>query len=399
MPTFDYISRDSRGTLIRGRVEAEDDKSARARVRQQGLFVTALRLAPSAYGRTPVGRSRSEVATFTNNLAMLVGAGLPLFQALEAVVEQTEEKGMRDTVRQLARSIQEGKSLSAALSNYPEFFSPLYIGIVHSGESTGRLDQALNRLATFLERDLELRRKVRDTLIYPGVVFTLALVVLTVFLVYIIPVFDRVYRSHGVVLPLLTRILMAWSVLFRANLPLLALVVILFIVRPTRRMIWPRLVGPLQTLVLRVPHARALIRTLIASRFTQAMGSMLQSGMSVVPALEVAGTAVSAPGFDQVVTVLAADLSRGRRLSDAMLQTRQFPPMIIRMVALGEESGQLDTMLERAGTILDREFDLRMRRLLTYLEPVLTLLVGGLVGVILLALYLPIFGLSRAIVR
>ncbi len=399
MPTFDYVSRDSKGALIRGRVEAEDDKSARARLRQQGLFITALRAAPSATGRTTAVRSQPEVATFTSNLAMLVGAGLPLFQALEAVVEQTEQKGMQVVVRQLAQNIQEGKSLSAALSSHPELFSPLYVGIVRGGESTGRLDQALNRLVTYLERDLEFRRKVRDTLIYPGVVFTLALVVLAIFLVYIIPVFDRVYRSHGVALPLLTRMLMAWSVIFRVNLPLLALVALVFLLRPTRRIVWPMLVGPLQRLVLRLPHARALVRTLVASRFTQAMGSMLQSGMPVIPALEVAGKAVSAPGFDQVIAILVADLSRGRRLSDAMLQTRQFPPMIVRMVALGEESGQLDAMLERAGTILDREFDLRIRRLLTFLEPVLTLMVGGLVGVVLLGLYLPIFGLSRTIIR
>ncbi len=399
MPTFDYVSRDSTGTLIRGRVEAEDDGNARARLRQQGLFITALRAAPSTHGRTKVARNQSEVLTFTSNLAMLVGAGLPLFHALEAVVEQTEEKVLRNIGQHLVQHIQEGKSLSVALSDHPELFSPLYVGIVRSGESTGRLDLALGRLVTYLERDAEFRRKVRDSLIYPGVVLTLALVVLTVFLLYIIPVFDRVYRSHGVMLPLLTRMLMAWSVIFRANLPLLALVALVFILRPTRRVVWPKLVGPLQRLVLRLPYAKALVRSLIASRFTQAMGSMLRSGMPVIPALEVAGTAVSAPGFDQVIAALTADLTKGRRLGDAMLQTRQFPPMIIRMVSLGEESGQLDVMLERAGTILDREFDLRIRRLLTFLEPVTILLVGGLVGVILLGLYLPIFGLARTIVH
>ncbi len=399
MPTFDYVSRDSTGTLIRGRVEAEDDGNARARLRQQGLFITALRAAPSPQSRTRAARSQAEVLTFTSNLAMLVGAGLPLFHALEALVEQTEEKVLRDVGQHLTRNIQEGKSLSTALSDHPELFSPLYVGIIRSGESTGRLDLALNRLVSYLERDAEFRRKVRDSLIYPGVVLTLALVVLTIFLVYIIPVFDRVYRSHGVALPLLTRMLMAWSVIFRANLPLLALVALVFILRPTRRVVWPKLVGPLERLVLRLPYARALVRTLIASRFTQAMGSMLRSGMPVVPALEVVGTAVSAPGFDKVIASLTADLTKGRRLGEAMLQTHQFPPMIIRMVSLGEESGQLDVMLERAGTILDREFDLRIRRLLTFLEPVTTLLVGGLVGVILLGLYLPIFGLARTIVH
>lgn len=399
MPTFAYVCRDSKGALIRARVEAEDDKNARAQLRQQGLFLISLRAEPSTNRRDRGGRSRPEVAMLTNNLAMLVGAGLPLFQALEAVVEQTEDKRMRDVARHLAQNIQEGKSLSAGLERHPELFSPLYVGIIRSGESSGRLDQALGRLDTYLERDLEFRRKVRDTLIYPGVVLTLAAIVFTVFLVYIIPVFERVYRSHGMVLPLLTRMLLVFSALFRVNLPLIVLAGLVLVVGPTRRLVWSVLLGPLQRLVLRLPYASALIQSLIASRFTQSMGALLQSGVPVLPALELAGKAVSAPGFDEVIAALEADLSRGRQLSDAMRQTRQFPPMIIRMVALGEESGQLDTMLGRAGTILDREFDLRMRRFLTLLEPVLIMLVGGVVGVLLLALYLPIFGLAKAIVR
>ncbi len=399
MPTFDYVCRNNSGALIRGRVEAEDGMVARARLRQQGLFVTSLRAEPSGHPRAAVVRSRPEVSMLTQNLAMLVGAGLPLLQALQALIEQTEDKRMREVVQQLARDIEEGKSLSDALGSHPEFFSPLYLGLVRSGETSGRLDQALGRLAAYLERELEFRRKVRDSLIYPGVVFTLAIAVLAIFLVYIIPVFDNVYRSHGVALPLLTRMLMAWSALFRANLPLIAVAGILLAVRPIRQVVLPALVGPLQRLVLRVPHARALVQTLVASRFTQTMGTMLTSGVPVLPALEVAGKAVSAPGFDQVIATLQADLSRGRRLSDSMRQTRQFPPMIIRMIALGEESGRLDSMLERAGAILDRDFDLRLRRFLTFLEPVLTLMVGGLVGVLLLALYLPIFGLARAVVR
>lgn len=399
MPTFEYVCRDAVGALVRGRVEAEDDVRARAQLRQQGLFITSLQAEHAPRRRGGGAANRAEVVMLTHHLAMLVGAALPLVQALAALAEQTEEKWMREVVQDAARDIEQGKSLSAALGRRPDLFSPLYIGIVRYGEITGRLDQALERLATYLERDLEFRRKVHDALIYPALVLALASVVLALFLTYIIPAFERVYRLHGSALPPLTRALLAASALFRANLLLVGVAVLLLILPPTRRAVWGAVAGPLYRLVLRLPHAGALAQTILLSRFAHTMGAMLQSGVPVLSGLEVAGEAVAVPDFGPVIETLRTQVSQGRSLSVAMRQTKRFPPMFLRIVALGEESGRLDTMLERAGAMLDREFDLRMRRLLTFLEPVLTLLLGGVIGVILVALYLPIFGLSRAIVR
>jgi type II secretory pathway component PulF len=399
MPTFEYACRDGAGAVVRGRVEAEDDARARAQLRQQGLFITSLRTERAPRRRGGGAGNRAEVVMLTHHLAMLVGAALPLVQALEALAEQTEEKWMREVVQEVARDIEQGKSLSAALGRRPDLFSPLYIGIVRYGEISGRLDEALDRLAAYLERDLEFRRKVRDALLYPGLVLALAAVVLAFFLIYIIPAFDRVYRLHGADLPPLTRGLLAASALFRGNLPLVAVAVFVLILPPTRRLVWSALAGPLYKLVLRLPYAGPLAQAIFLSRFAHTMGAMLQSGVPVLSALEVAGEAVAVPEFGPIILTLRTQVSEGRSLSVVMRQTRRFPPMFMRMVALGEESGRLDTMLERAGAMLDREFDLRMRRLLTFLEPALTLLLGGVIGVVLMALYLPIFGLSKAIMR
>ena len=399
MPTYEYVSRDNRGLLIKGRVEAEDDARARVRLQSRGLFVTRLR--PESMGahrgvRLP---KAAEVVLMTHHLAMLVGAGLPLFQALEALAEQTEDPQMRGIVQGLAQDIEEGKSLSVALGRHPDLFPAVYIGIIRNGELSGRLDEALDRLAAYLERDQEFRRKVRDALIYPAIVLSLAAVVLAIFLTYIIPAFDRVYRGTGARLPTLTQALMAASALFRHNLPLVGLALVLVILPPTRRIIWGALSGPLQRLVLRVPQARVLAQTISLSRFVHSLGAMLQSGVPVLPALEVAGEAVGVPEFRSTTRYLISQISAGRRFGDALRQTGQFPPMIVRMVALGEESGRLDTMLQRAGAVMDREFELRMRRFLTFLEPALTLLLGGVIGILLLALYMPIFGLGRALTR
>ncbi len=399
MATFTYVGRDSRGALVRGRLEADDESGAKARLRGQGLFITTLQRKSDARRMPAQTLGLADVASLTSNLAMLISAGLPLLQALDALAEQADTPRIRDLLAQLTRDIEEGSSLSGAFSRYPTTFSTLYVGIVSGGEASGRLDEALQRLATYLERDLEFRRKIRDSLIYPGVVLSLAFVVLSVFLLYIIPVFDRVYRSHGVLLPLPTRMLIAVSTTIRGRLPLIVLASSVLLLPQVRRKLWIRLRDEFQIIVLRIPHAKTLVQTLIASRFTQAMGAMLRSGVPVLPALEVAGRSVGTPGFGRVVDVLGADISRGRPLSDSMRGTEQFPTMIVRMVAIGEQSGQLDVMLERAGIVLEREVNHRMTRFLTFLEPVLILLVGSLVGLILLSLYLPMFGLARTIVR
>src|SRR5205807_2055802 len=250
-------------------------------------------------------------------------AGIPLMQALDALEEQAPVGRRREVVRGAAMESSEGRKFSEALARHPDLFSPAYRGIVGNGELTGRLDLALERLAAFLQRDLEMRQKIRDMLIYPGLVLVMAGVVLTIFLMFIIPAFDRIYRTAGASLPLLTRILVEWSRAFRAGLPLLA----------------------------------------------------------------------------AAVAALRRSINNGRRFTEAMRDTRWFSPMFVRIASIGEETGRLDAMMGRAAVILDRDLDLRLKRLMTFLEPALTLLIGAFVGVVLLALYLPIFGLSKALLH
>jgi type IV pilus assembly protein PilC len=395
MPSFDFAGRDSAGAVVRGRMDSRTGAGVRARLAARGLFITSIRERALARRRVP----QEELTLFTQHLAMLLGAGLPLLQALETLAEQTEETRLRDVVSQAADDIQEGRTLSQALARHPELFAPVYIGVVRNGEVSGRLDDALARLGGYLDRDQEFRRKVRESLVYPAIVLGLAAIVMTVFLVYIIPAFDKVYRTVGAELPFPTRVLLAGSRLFRANVPLMLLAGASLIARPVRQAVWSRLARPLQALVMRVPHARHLAQTISLSRFVHALGAMLQSGVPVLPALEVAGQAAGSREFGAVVTFLQGQVSQGRRFHEAMAQTGRFPPMIVRIVAIGEESGRLDTMLQRAAVLMDREFELRMRRFLTFLEPVLTIFLGGVIGLVLLALYLPIFGLSSAITR
>lgn len=341
----------------------------------------------------------ADTAMLTYDLAVLLGAGLPLLQALEVLAQQTTDAGMRDVLLSVSREIQEGRKFSEALSRYPALFSPLYRGTVATGETTGRLDQALERLATFLERDLEFRRKVRDVLIYPALVMTMAGFVLGIFLIYIIPAFDRVYHQAGAHLPPLTRALVAWSRLTRKGMPLVLPCAALLLVPQIRRRLLEILLPPIQRAVLRVPQTRTLVQTALLNRFAHSMAIVLHSGVPLLSALDVAGGVGGPPEFGAVVYALKRSIMQGRRLTDAMRDTGWFTPMFLNMVNVGEETGKLDTMMARTAAILDRQFEMRMRRFLTVLEPALTLIVGAIVGVILMALYMPMFGLARAVMH
>lgn len=397
MPSFDCVCRNSDGNLLRGLLEAEDEKSALTYLRQQGLFTISIHRRPSV--QRSASWNRAQVATFTQDLEVLVSAGIPLYQALETLSEQLEDERMLEVSSELARHIEEGKPLSAALGHHPDLFSSMYVGVIRNGEATGRLDQALQRLAAHLERDLEFRRKVRDAFFYPAIVLGLAAIVLGVFLVYIIPAFDRVYRSTGANLPVPTYAIIVGSRIFRQSLPVTAVAAAVVLIPAVRSRLWSRTAGAAQRQFLKMPRVGTVIQTMLLARFTQSMAMMLRSGVPLTSALEIAEEAVSTNDSRPVIEGLRSAVSQGRKLSDAMRGTKWFSPMIIRMVGLGEESGRLDVMMERAAAILDREFDLRVRRLLSLLEPAVTLGLGGVIGFILLALYLPIFGLSKTIVR
>jgi type IV pilus assembly protein PilC len=356
--------------------------------------------APASFSRGPRRRARrrvgdADVAMLTYDLSNLLGAGLPLAQALDVLAEQATEQRLREVLLELSREIEEGRKFSEALARFPDLFPPLYRGIVTNGEASGRLDYALERLAAFLERDLEFRKKVRDVLIYPALVMIMAGAVLSIFLVFIIPAFERVYARSHATLPLLTLLLLGLSRAVRMGLPFMVLAAMLLFVPRVRGWVWRAVIVPLQRAVLTLPRVGTLAQTALLSRFAHSMAMMLQSGVPLLAALDVAGAVGGPLQFDVMVGSLKHSVVQGRRLSEAMRASGWFTPVFVRMVSVGEETGRLDVMLARVAGILDRDFDTRIRRVLTLLEPLLILLVGAIVGVILMSLYLPMFGLAR----
>ena len=398
---YEYAGRDRTGTPVRGFVEAEDDARARARLREQGLFITRLtpRVRRSLAGLFSRRLNLDEVAAFTFHLSGLVSSGVPLLRGLETLREQTDNPRLQATIADLESSIQTGHSLSGSLSRHPAIFSPLYVGIVRAGELAGALDQALLRLTDYLDREMALRQKIRAMAVYPAFVLLLAALVIGMFIVFVIPAFDRVYRSAGAALPLPTRVLLESSQIVRRNWSFIlagAAAGIWGLGRPPVRQL-AREAG--ERLTRRLPVLRSLARLVQVNRFVTTFGAMYTSGVPVLTALDVTTEALTDPRMQTAIDTIRDGITRGRRLSDVMRSMELFPPMVYRMVALGEESGRLDVMLRRTADLLDREIDYAIKRLVTLAEPLMTLVLGGVVAGILMALYLPIFGLARVVFR
>ncbi len=403
MTTFTYVVRDASGVMHKGVLDADDSAVARARLRQQGYFITALRPAGERRASMPwfLGRgvSLDELTTFTYQLAAMIASGITLVRSLQALHDETDNPMLREVAAAVRRDIEAGKRFSQALERHPAVFSTFYVGLVRSGEVSGTLDVALGHLAELLDRESVLRQKWRQMLIYPAIVVALALVVITVFMLYVVPAFEKVYRAGGAALPAPTLVLVAVSHAVRRYYYLIAAVIATALWVGGQRALWLRIRPWLDNQVLRLPLLGRVARLVALSRFARTLGTMLQSGVPILGALDATADAVDRQAMRQAIEALQGELNRGRRLRDAMSLNPLFTPMLLQVVALGEETGTLDDMLRRAADLLDRQIDLSVKRLITFMEPAMTLVLGGIVGVILIALYMPIFGLARAVLR
>jgi len=397
MPVYQYKARDRQGRLVEATIEAEDLRTAARLLRDRGLFVAEIKepgKGLQAEVRIPAlerGPGLKDLAIFSRQPATMLGAGLTLLQALAILERQTENRKFREILKQVRTDVEGGMAFSEALSKH-KIFSRLYVNLVRAGETSGGLDLILDRLASFLEKELELRGKIRSAMTYPVIVFVFAVGVAYFLLTGIVPQFAQILTDLGSELPLLTRLLIAVSDLLRAaTLPLLLLAVALFFAyrwyygTPQGRRVIDRL-------KLRLPVFGNLNRKTAVARFSRTLALLLSSGVNIVEALDITKGTAGNSVVEEIVEAAKLKIQQGDPLNLTLAQHPfVFPPMVSSMVAIGEETGALDTMLSKVADFYEREVDEAVASLTAAIEPLMIIFLGVIVGMIVAGMFLPLF--------
>jgi type IV pilus assembly protein PilC len=338
-----------------------------------------------------------ELAIFARQFATMIDAGLTLLRSLQILALQTESKPLAEVINQVRQDVESGSSLSQAFSHHPKVFNKLFVAMVKSGESGGVLDHVLLQLASTIEKQVELRRKVKSAMTYPLVVLALVFVILTAMLVFIIPLFKGFYKSLNGTLPLMTRVLITISDLFVKLFPLVILAIVAGVYLFRRWIATENGRSRWDTFKLRVPVFGGLVHKTALARFSRTFGVLLSSGVPILEALEItketAGNTVVARGLDDV----QAGVKIGEPIAKPLEAHKVFPPMVTQMIAVGEESGALDILLEKVATFYDQQVEATVNALTSLLEPLLIVVLGSVVGTMVIALYLPMFNIIKLI--
>lgn len=407
MPIFEYRGVDAGGKNVRGIVDADSPRLARSKLKRSGVFPTEVQEALTAARAERrelsiaflVRRVRiQDLAVMTRQLATLVGAGLPMLPALNSLTNQIENPNLKKVVSQIRERVKEGSSLSDALREFPRIFSNLYSNMVAAGESSGALDIVLLRLADFTENQVKLRNRVTAALIYPIVIVSLASAAVTFLMIRVVPRILELFADWGRTLPLPTVILLEITNFFQnygwiVVVGLVGAVVSLVFYFKTEkgRFLFDRL-------VLRAPVFGRLTKTIATTRFSRTLGTLLVSGIPVVRAMDIVKNIVNNRVIAEAIENSQESIVEGQSIAAPLARSGVFPPMVTDMIAIGENSGQLEQMLLKVSDAYDHQIETTVSGLTSILEPFLILIVGGIVFFIVLAILLPIFEMNQMVI-
>ena len=398
MAEFTWEARTRAGEVRRGVMDAENETAVNTRLRQQQLNPVQVRRRRSVL-RLQIGSGvgTKELVTFARLFGTMIDAGLPLVQCLEILSTQQSNKIFAGILRDVKESVEQGLSFSDALKRHPRVFDDLFVNLVRAGELGGILDSIMNRLSVYLEKRQKLIRQVRGAMVYPAVVIFIAAIVMTVLLTFVIPAFENMFKDFGggkEALPKITQIVVAFSHGFVNNILFVAigLAILVFAVGYAYRR--PRGKRVFHNLMLTLPILGPVMRKIAVARFTRTLGTLLQSGVPILDALEICGRTAGNVVIEAAVMHVRQRISEGKNMAEPLLETKVFPDMVVQMIAVGEQTGALDQMLNKVADFYEEETDIAVASLTSALEPILMLGVGGMVGVVMVAMYLPIFSLA-----
>jgi len=399
MPSYSYIARETAsGREIHSTVEAATEQAAVAALLNRSLLVVSIEEKVSKKGKTKGGRvSLNDLVVFTRQLATMIDAGIAIVQSLQALSDQSPNKVMRDTIRDICTRVESGESFSEALQKHPKAFSKLYVSMVSAGEKGGLLAEILARLATYLESSARLRRKVKTTMMYPLVVSTVAIGITIFLMVKVVPVFKGVYESFGAKLPAPTQVLINLSDFMQHYLLFVLIGIgavvygwIYFIKTKAGRDFW-------DARRIKLPIFGPIAHKICLVRFTRTLASLIRSGVPILEVLQIVSQTVGNTLMEKAIKTASSDIERGEGIAAALGKHPIFPSMIVRMVSAGEQTGNIDNMLERVANFLDEEVETMLTGLMSLLEPLLIVFLGVLIGSMVVCMYLPIFNLGNIV--
>ncbi|MCR4425998.1 MAG: type II secretion system F family protein [Firmicutes bacterium] len=404
MPTvaYTYKGRDRAGKLTEGTMEAESAAAVADRLRAQGLIPTVIQEARKFAGATiqtgpsPVAPARRlgliQLSILSRQLAVMIGAGLPLVQALNILSQQVDKPALRETLNQVRRKVESGETFASSLNQFPGVFPPIFVNLVEAGEASGSLDTVLDRVSKFFEKQVELRNKVKGALVYPCILIGVAAIAIAALMVFVLPTFIDMFKGFNAELPWLTQALYdfgngirtLWYIYF--TIPVAAGALFLRFITGPGKVWW-------DTVSLRIPGFGSLIRRGQTAQFTRTFGMLVQSGVPMLQALDLLERLSGNSVVKQAIQSAKVSVRDGSGLARPLRLAKVFPPMLAHMVGVGEETGALDSMLYKVADFYDQEVDYAVKGLTTAIEPAIILVIGVFAGLIVAAIMIPMFNM------
>jgi type IV pilus assembly protein PilC len=397
MAEFVWEARGRTGEVRKGTMEADSEVAVQNRLRAQQLSPTRVKRKGLRVGFTlGSGVSPKDLVKFIRQFETMINAGLPLVQCLEILSGQEPNKIFQAALRDIKNTVEQGATFSDALRRHPKIFDELFVNLVQAGEIGGILDTILKRLAGYIEKRVKLARQVKGAMAYPSIVIVIMIGVMIVLMTFVIPAFENMFAEFGAkdALPGLTKMVIAISKGFVSYLPVTIVLTIAAITGAIYGYRTPKGKRFAHAMLLKLPIIGGVMQKIAVARFTRTLGTLLESGVPILDALDIVAKTAGNVVIEEALMYSRARISEGRNMAEPLGEMKVFPGMVVQMVAVGEQTGALDTMLKKIAEFYEEEVDVAVAALTSLLEPILMVIIGGMVGTVLIAMYMPIFELA-----